>query len=110
MIAGLQSADYQQMDDTLLLQGNAIELGHFAAQNIPVRWGQNNESSIYYDGTNLVANPKVSGSGILNVLSTIQGTGYQSSDGSAGLSTTITTTSLTGKTITVKNGLITGFA
>jgi hypothetical protein len=33
-----------------------------------------------------------------------------SSDGSAGISTTITTASLVGKTVTVKDGLITGFA
>lgn len=36
--------------------------------------------------------------------------GFQSSDGSTGLNTTITTASLVGKTITVKDGLITGFA
>lgn len=35
---------------------------------------------------------------------------YKSVDGSAGLSTTITTTTLVGKTITIKNGIITGFA
>lgn len=36
--------------------------------------------------------------------------GYLSSDSSAGITTTITSASLTGKTITVKDGLITGFA
>ena len=36
--------------------------------------------------------------------------GYLSSDSSAGISTTITTGSLVGKTITIKDGLITGFA
>ena len=36
--------------------------------------------------------------------------GTKSSDGSAGISTTITTASLVGKTITIKNGLIVGFA
>lgn len=36
--------------------------------------------------------------------------GYNAVDGSAGISTTITSASLAGKTITVKNGLITGFA
>ena len=35
---------------------------------------------------------------------------YKSSDGSSGISTTITTSSLAGKTITVKDGIITGFA
>lgn len=36
--------------------------------------------------------------------------GYLSSDGSAGITTTVTTASLVGKTITIKDGLITGFA
>lgn len=40
----------------------------------------------------------------------IRGTSFSSSDGSPGISTTITTASLVGKTITVKDGLITGFA
>lgn len=36
--------------------------------------------------------------------------GFQSSDGSAGINTTVTTASLIGKTITIKNGLITDFS
>jgi hypothetical protein len=40
----------------------------------------------------------------------IRGTSYSSSDGSAGISTTVTTASLVGNTITIKDGLITGFA
>lgn len=36
--------------------------------------------------------------------------GYIASDDSVGISTTITTASLVGKTITVKDGLIVGFA
>jgi hypothetical protein len=36
--------------------------------------------------------------------------GYISSDGSTGITTTITTASLVGKTITIKDGIITGFA
>ena len=35
---------------------------------------------------------------------------FKSSDGSSGIDTTITTASLVGKTITIKDGLITGFA
>jgi hypothetical protein len=46
----------------------------------------------------------------LEVNGDIQAGGYRSSDASAGINTTITTASLVGKTITVKNGLITGFA
>lgn len=40
----------------------------------------------------------------------IRGSSYHSADDSAGVSTTITTASLVGKTITVKNGLITDFS
>ena len=36
--------------------------------------------------------------------------GYHASDGSAGITTTVTTSSLVGKTITIKDGIITGFA
>lgn len=36
--------------------------------------------------------------------------GFISSDGSAGITTTVTTASLVGKTITIKDGIITGFA
>ena len=39
-----------------------------------------------------------------------QAFGYISSDASPGISTTIDTAGLVGKTITVKDGLITGFA
>lgn len=47
------------------------------------------------------------------VFTTVQVTtpgGYISDDNSPGISTTITTADLVGKTITVKDGLITGFA
>ena len=46
----------------------------------------------------------------LDVNGDVHGTGFRSSDGSAGISTTITSASLVGKTITIKNGLITSFA
>ena len=36
--------------------------------------------------------------------------GYISSDGSTGITTTVTTASLVGKTLTIKDGIITGFA
>ena len=47
---------------------------------------------------------------VLDVNGTVRATGFKSNDGSAGITTTITTASLVGKTITIKNGLITGFA
>jgi hypothetical protein len=50
---------------------------------------------------------------VLTASTSIQATaaaGYLSSDGSAGYTGTVTTASLVGKTITIKDGLITGFA
>jgi hypothetical protein len=52
---------------------------------------------------------RVAGTGC-TVTGTIQATGYKSSDGSAGVTDTITTTSLVGKTVTIKNGIITSIA
>lgn len=66
------------------------------------------DASIYYDATNLVINPKEVGSGILDVLGVIQSDGYNSSDGTAGATGTITLAAIT--TITVKNGLITAWS
>ena len=53
-----------------------------------------------------------SGTALANVSSSgvVQGAGYKSSDGSAGITTTVTTASLVGKTITIKNGIITSFS
>jgi len=46
----------------------------------------------------------------LDVNGSIKGTNYYSGDGTQGIDTTITTANLVGKTITVKDGLIVGFA
>ena len=53
---------------------------------------------------------RLSVAGNLTCVGDIKGGGYKSSDDSAGITTTITTASLVGKTITIKNGLIIGFA
>jgi hypothetical protein len=53
---------------------------------------------------------KTDGSGNLTASGSIKGGGFNSSDGSAGITGTFTTASLVGKTVTFKNGLITGFA
>lgn len=65
---------------------------------------------MYIDNAGKVGIGNASPSQKLDVTGEIRGTGYRSSDNSAGISTTITTASLVGKTITIKNGLITGFA
>lgn len=46
----------------------------------------------------------------LQVNGNIKASGYKSSDGSAGINGTITTASLVGKTVTIKNGLITNIS
>lgn len=71
-------------------------------------FGAGSDASIYYDGTNMIINPKNVGSGILDVLGTLQTDGYNAADGTAGATGTITLASVT--TITVKNGLITAWA
>jgi hypothetical protein len=77
--------------------------------------GTASDASITYDGTNMIINPKVVGSGILDVLGTLQTDGYNSADGSAGI--TVTDTIVTDirmndgqlqkktKTITFKDGI-----
>ncbi len=86
---------------------------YFATQAIPIKFQDNNS------GVNVcfmdMSNHRL---GVLNDTPTytldvggdIRGTNYRSSDASLGISTTITSASLVGKTITIKNGLITGFA
>ncbi len=46
---------------------------------------------------------------LVKVSNELQTSKYQSSDGSNGITTTVTTASLVGKTITIKDGLIVGF-
>jgi hypothetical protein len=67
-------------------------------------FGAGNDASIGYDGTNLVVNPKEVGSGILDIQGTLQADGYNSSDGSAGITTTFVDGN--GNIIGVKDGLI----
>ena len=73
--------------------------------NASAIFGAGSDASVYYDGTNLNINPKLVGAGILDILGTLQVDGYNAADGSAGVSGSFT--SADGKTVTVKNGLIT---
>jgi len=76
-------------------------------------FGEAQDASIYYDGTDLIINPKEVGTGSLKVLGditttgTIQGANYKSGDGSAGI--TQSETGVTDFDIVIKNGLITSF-
>ena len=76
-------------------------------------FGAGQDAKIYYDGTDMVINPKEVGTGSLNVLGditttgTIKGANYKSGDGSAGI--TQSETGVTDFDIVIKNGLITSF-
>jgi hypothetical protein len=73
--------------------------------NLKLTFGTGQDASVYYNGTNLIINPKEVGSGILDVTGTLQTDGYNSADGSAGITTTFVDGD--GNTITIKNGLVT---
>ncbi len=78
------------------------------SDNLGLILGAGQDASIYYDGTNFIINPKEVGSGILDVLGTLQTDGYNSADGTAGATGTIDLTTAT--SITIKNGLVTAWA
>lgn len=79
--------------------------GHSHIDNWKLFLGTADDSSIYYDGTDLIINPKDVGSGKIDILGVIQTDGYKSTDGSSGVSGSFTTAD--GKTITIKDGIVT---
>jgi hypothetical protein len=82
--------------------GNNVKL---LLDNQKLYFGAGQDAWLKYNGTNLVINPKEVGSGILDVTGTLQTDGYNSADGSAGITTTFVDGD--GNTITIKNGLVT---
>jgi len=81
--------------------------------NYKLIFGAGDDASIYYDGTNFKINPKVVGSGILDILGTLQTDGYNSADGSAGITQSVAILDgdgTTTHTLTFKNGLLTAYA
>lgn len=75
-------------------------------------FGTGNDASIYYDGTNLVVNPKVVGAGILDILGTLQTDGYNAADGTAGATADVAVDQPGGagtRTLHFKSGLYTGY-
>jgi len=73
-------------------------------------FGAGFDASITYDGTNLLINPKEVGSGILDVAGVLQTDGYNSSDGTAGLTATkVFNDGAVVNTVTIKDGLITSW-
>jgi hypothetical protein len=79
--------------------------------NKAARFGTGNDATILYDGTNLIINPKAVGSGILDVAGTLQVDGYNSADGTAGVTANVATlkSDLGTRTLHFKNGLYTGY-
>jgi hypothetical protein len=68
-----------------------------------------NKGSIYHDGINLIINPKEVGTGKLDVLGILQTDGYNSADGSEGLTQDVTVRNAAGDgttTLSYKNGLL----
>jgi hypothetical protein len=76
-------------------------------------FGTGNDASVHYDGTDLKINTQEVGSGDLIILGgAVRGNGgFKSSDGSVGITATITTAKLTpggsNGSMTFKNGLLT---
>lgn len=75
-----------------------------ASDSLGLNLGASKDILFNYDGTNTVLQNLV-GTGIFDVQMTIKPDAYQSSDGSAGITTTFTNGD--GATVTVKDGLIT---
>jgi hypothetical protein len=75
-------------------------------------FGTAKDSSITYDGTDLKINPKEIGSGILEVEGTIQGEGYNSADGTPGITQEIVFKDFDEITHTLnfKDGLLTAYS
>lgn len=95
VLTWMEDEDYFQFSDDILL--NSTEKIYF----------NDTSSYIYDDGTDLI----LTSNGIVKTGQTFKAGGYQSSDGSAGITDTIsfTTGDATTINITVKNGLITGW-
>jgi hypothetical protein len=93
-----------------LIAGSAGNI-RIPRDNSKLYFGAGKDASIYYDGTNMLINPKEEGSGVLDVLGTLQTDGYNSSDGSAGMTDTRNFDDGDGNAhaVTIKNGLITGW-
>ena len=85
-------------DRDTIIYGDLAEIARFDAgtesldfdDNQQVKFGTGGDSEIYYNGTDLQINPKVVGTGRVNIIGSLQATDYYSGDGSQGLSATYT--------------------
>jgi len=73
---------------------------------------QANANLKYVSGSSTLEAPNILSNGTLqgDTVKCSNAAGYISSDGSTGFTGTVTTASLVGKTITIKDGIITGFS
>lgn len=71
--------------NTVVIGNTSVTGLYLPADNYKLFFGAGDDASISYDGTNLVVNPKVVGSGILDVQGILQTDGYNSADGTTGL-------------------------
>lgn len=97
------------------IYGSAVSTNSISIlkDTFPIVLGAGGDASIDYNGTDLKINPKVVGSGILDVLGVLQTDGYKSSDGSAGITQSVAILDgdgTTTHTLTFKDGLLTAYA
>lgn len=63
------TADSSQWGSAARIQfGSGVERLLLLLDNMPIRFGAGGDADIYYDGTNLIVNPKVVGTGVLDIL------------------------------------------
>lgn len=81
------------------------------SDSVGLKVGAGGDATIIYNGTDLLINPKVVGSGKLDVQGTLQTDGYNSSDGTAGATADVDVAKVGGGTRTLhfKSGLYTGY-
>lgn len=89
---------------------NSVGTGGSAVNHNTILGLQGGGSSEYYHFTNATYTNIVGGTPTFTTIQVSAAAGYKSSDGSAGFTGTVTTASLVGKTITIKDGIITNVA
>jgi hypothetical protein len=78
-----------------------IDFGAYTADSIAIRFGAALDASIYYDGTNLVINPKLVGSGYLSVLGNITAEGGTLTSGHSDQAGTLVLSDGSSNTVTI---------
>lgn len=88
--------------------GHILAFNRTGAAYLPLQLGGGNANIVLTDSASTVV---ISGNtSVAGTIRALTANGYLSNDASPGISTTVTTGSLVGKTITFKDGLVTAFA